>query len=62
MEPNGSKYRVNNMGPKMEPWGTPQVMGADEENWLPNFAEKDLSRRQTAGKRYHRYRLGSQDG
>ena len=37
MEPNGSMYRVNNMGAKMEPWGTPQVIGAEEENKFPIF-------------------------
>ena len=31
MEHNGNMYMANNMGPKMEPWGTPQVMGADKE-------------------------------
>jgi len=27
----------------MEPWGTPQVMGADEERKFPVLTEKDLS-------------------
>ena len=48
MEPNKSRYRANNMGPRMEPWGTPQLMGADEENWLPVVTEKDLSDRSEA--------------
>ena len=33
MDPKGSMYNENCMGPNMDPWGTPQVKGAaDEEN------------------------------
>lgn len=51
LEPKGSK--VNKSGPKKEPWGIPQVIGAAEEEKLPILTEKDpftvLTRRQTTG-------------
>lgn len=30
IESKGSIYKTNKMGPKMEPWGTPQMMGAED--------------------------------
>jgi len=28
-------------GPKIEPWGTPLIIGADDEENLPSSTEKD---------------------
>lgn len=36
-------FSANSMGPKMEPLGTPQVMGAAEEKRFPVLMEQDLS-------------------
>lgn len=33
-KPPGSIYKEKRMGPKVDPWGTPQVMGAEDEKLL----------------------------
>jgi len=44
MRAKGSIYckRENNKGPKIDPWGTPNKTGADEEEQFPKFTEKVL--------------------
>ena len=42
MEPRGSMYSEKRMGPRMDPWGTPQVRGAGEEEAVPISTVKDL--------------------
>ncbi len=36
-------YKLKRSGPKMDPWGTPQIIGATDEENLPNSTEKVLS-------------------
>ena len=42
---SGVVYMMNRMGPKAEPWGTPQVRGREEERMEEQDTEKDLSDR-----------------
>ncbi len=43
ISPNGRIYKLKRSGPKMDPWGTPQIIGATDEENLPNSTEKVLS-------------------
>ncbi len=43
MSPKGSIYKENNIGPNMDPWGTPQESGAADEENSPRWTEKLLS-------------------
>lgn len=43
MDPKGSMYREKSMGPRMEPWGTPQERGATDEEQFPRWTAKLLS-------------------
>jgi hypothetical protein len=36
---------LNNSGPKIEPWGTPQIKDVDAEEQFPTVTEKLLSKR-----------------
>lgn len=38
-------YKENRVGPKTDPCGRPQQIGAEEEEYFPIAAEKDLSDR-----------------
>lgn len=35
-------YNENNSGAKMDPWGTPQLRWAAEDEWTPKLMEKLL--------------------
>lgn len=37
---------MNKMDPRTEPWGIPQVIGADEKKRFPDLTDRDLSFRQ----------------
>jgi len=39
---NGSIYKENKIGPRIEPWGTPQKRGAADEEYSPIITEKLL--------------------
>ncbi len=41
IDPRGSIYNENKIGPITEPWGTPQVTGTVDETKLPYFTEDD---------------------
>lgn len=43
--PKDSMYKENRVGPKTDPWGTPQQIGAKEVEYCPIVTEKDLSDR-----------------
>ncbi len=45
ISPRGRIYKLKRSGPKIEPWGTPLIIGADDEENLPSSTEKDLSLR-----------------
>ena len=40
--PSGSIYKLNRIGSRMDPWGTPQDRGAEEEECRPMDTENDL--------------------
>jgi len=42
IDPNGSMYNENKIGPRMEPCGTPQEREAQEEDKSPIIIEKVL--------------------
>lgn len=44
----GSMHNENSIGPKTEPWGTPQERGTDSDLWGPTTKEKDMCDRQDA--------------
>lgn len=43
LDPKDSIYKEKRMGPRMEPWGTPQVSGAAIEQYSLRWTEKILS-------------------
>ena len=41
IEPKGSMYNKKRVGAKMDPCGTPQVIGAEEEEKVPMLTERE---------------------